>query len=80
MRRRRWVTAALVSITALLASGGLLGMSAPAAVAGPAAATSRALPNPSITFPDLVSQTPVKWTPNVVHGQPVLQPAVVRPG
>ena len=59
MRQRRWITAAVASVTALLASGGLLGVSAPAAVAGPAAATSRALSNSSIAFPDLVSQTPV---------------------
>jgi hypothetical protein len=80
MRQRRWVTAALVSVTALLASGGLLGMSAPAAVAGPGAAATRALPNSSITFPDLVSQTPVKWTPNVFTGSPSCNPQWFGPG
>jgi Ricin-type beta-trefoil lectin domain len=80
MRQRRWVTAAIASITALLATGGLLGMSAPAAVAGPAAATSHAVSNSSIAFPDLVSQTPVKWTPNVFTGSPSCNPQWFGPG
>jgi hypothetical protein len=80
MRQRRWVTAAFVSVTTLLASGGLLGMSAPAAVAGPAAATSRALSNSSIVFPGLVSQTPAKWTPNVFAGSLSCNPQWFGPG
>src|SRR5215471_19364715 len=86
MRQRRWVTAALGSATALLATGGLLGigvpaaMSAPAAVAGPAAAASHAVSNSSITFPDLVSQTPVKWTPNVFPGSLSCNPQWFGPG
>jgi hypothetical protein len=86
MLQRRWVTAALASVTVLLASGGLLGMSAPAAiagsaaVAGPAAATSRALSSSSITFPDLVSQAPVKWTPNVFAGSLSCNPQWFGPG
>src|SRR5579859_3367380 len=71
MRQRRWVAAAGAGVVTLLAGGGLLVASAPAAVAGPAAvarpcaATARSLPASNDTFPDLVSQAPVKWTPNV---------------
>jgi Ricin-type beta-trefoil lectin domain/Domain of unknown function (DUF5122) beta-propeller len=68
MWQRRWVTAAVASAMALLAGGGLLTASAPAALAGPAAATVRALPASGVQFPGLVSQTPVKWTPNVFAG------------
>ncbi len=80
MRQRRWVTAAAATVTALLASGGLLALSAPAAVAGPAAATSRAQSPSSVAFPDLVSQTPVKWTPNVFAGSPSCNPQWFGPG
>ena len=80
MRPQRWVTAAVATVTALLASGGLLALSAPAAVAGPAAAASRALSPSSIAFPGLVSQTPVKWTPNVFAGSPSCNPQWFGPG
>ena len=80
MRQRRWVTAAVASIAALLASGGMLATSAPAAVAGPTTATSRALSPSSIAFPALVSQTPVKWTPNVFAGSPSCNPQWFGPG
>ena len=80
MRQRRWVTAAVATVTALLASGSAVALSAPAAVAGPAAATSRALPLSSVAFPDLVSQTPVKWTPNVFAGSPSCNPQWFGPG
>ncbi len=80
MRPRRWVTAAVATVTALLASGGLLALSAPAAVAGPAAAASPALSPSSIAFPGLVSQAPVKWTPNVFAGSPSCNPQWFGPG
>src|SRR5260370_36096096 len=80
MRQRRWVTAAIASFTPLLASGGLLAMSTPAAIAGPAAATSRALSPSSVALPDLVSQTPVKWTPNVFTGSLSCNPQWFGPG
>lgn len=80
MRQRRWVTAAVASITALLSSGALLAASAPAAVAGPAAGAARAVPASSVQFPDLVSQTPVKWTPNVFAGSPSCDPQWFGPG
>jgi hypothetical protein len=80
MRPQRWVTAAVATVAALLASGGLLALSAPAAVAGPAAAASRALSPSSIAFPGLVSQTPVKWTPNVFAGSPSCNPQWFGPG
>ncbi len=90
----RWVTAAVASVTALLASGGLLVASAPAAVAsapaavasapaaaaGPAAATARALPASSVDFPGPVSQTAVKWTPNVFAGSLSCNPQWFGPG
>src|SRR5579863_9209536 len=80
MRRRRWVIAAVASVTALLSSGAFLAASAPAAVAGPATATARAVPASSVEFPDLVSQTPVKWTPNVFAGSPSCDPQWFGPG
>src|SRR5207245_9946532 len=76
----RWVTAAVASVTVLLAGGGLLVASAPAAVAGPAAATARALPASNIEFPELVSQAAVKWTPNVFAGNPSCNPQWFGPG
>ena len=55
-------------------------MSAPAAVAGPAATASHAVSNSPVTFPDLVSQTPVNWTPNVFTGSPSCNPQWFGPG
>lgn len=80
MRQRRWVTAAIAGMTALLAGGGLVVATAPAAVAGPAAGTARAIPASNVTFPGLVSQTPVKWTPNVFAGSLACNPQWFGPG
>jgi len=80
MKQRRWLTAAVASATALLTSGGLLTVSAPAAIAGPAAATAAAVSPSGIAFPGLVSPAPVKWTPNVFAGSLSCNPQWFGPG
>ena len=74
MGHQRFVTAAVAGITALLTSGGLLVTTAPAAQAGQAAATARALPASSVTLPGVVSQSAADWTPNVFAGSPACNP------
>src|SRR5215831_3400483 len=68
MKQRRWLTAAVAGATAPLAGGGLLTVSAPAAIAAPAAATAAAVSPAGVALPGLVSPAPVKWTPNVFPG------------
>jgi Ricin-type beta-trefoil lectin domain/Domain of unknown function (DUF5122) beta-propeller len=74
MRQSRWVTAAITGVTALLACGTLLAASAPAAIAGPAAPLAPVRPAPGTSLPGVVSQSPVKWTPNVFAGSPSCNP------
>jgi hypothetical protein len=69
---RRWITAALVSATALLSSGGFVAGAA-AATAGTAPTAGTPAPG-GVQLPGLVSDTPVKWTPNVFAGSPSCDP------